>query len=45
MMTLFGNKVRDYVIFIFTGGDDLEDSEQTLNEFLETSPTFLKVCY
>lgn len=32
--TLFGRKIFDYMIVIFTGGDDLEDNEETLDDYL-----------
>ncbi|XP_010262443.1 PREDICTED: immune-associated nucleotide-binding protein 8-like [Nelumbo nucifera] len=31
---LFGDKISDYLIFVFTGGDELED-DQTLDDYLE----------
>ncbi|KAL9432459.1 hypothetical protein AB3S75_027486 [Citrus x aurantiifolia] len=31
---LFGKNVFDYMIVVFTGGDDLEDHEKTLEDFL-----------
>lgn len=40
---LFGNKINDYMIVVFTGGDELEENEQTLEEFLEDCPESLKV--
>ncbi|KAK1427538.1 hypothetical protein QVD17_16225 [Tagetes erecta] len=42
LQTLFGNKVYDYMIVVFTGGDELEDENQTLDEFLFNSPEALK---
>ncbi|ESR54824.1 hypothetical protein CICLE_v10023339mg, partial [Citrus x clementina] len=34
LQTLFGKKIFDYMIVIFTGGDDLEDNEKTLEDYL-----------
>ncbi|KAK9075548.1 hypothetical protein SSX86_003873 [Deinandra increscens subsp. villosa] len=42
LRTLFGSKINDYMIVVFTGGDELEENEQTLEEFLEDSPESLK---
>ncbi|KAJ9567023.1 hypothetical protein OSB04_002989 [Centaurea solstitialis] len=42
LRTLFGNKINDYMIVVFTGGDELEANEQTLEDFLEDSPVSLK---
>ncbi|PHT45837.1 hypothetical protein CQW23_14995 [Capsicum baccatum] len=30
----FGEKIRDYMVIVFTGGDELEDSDQSLDEYL-----------
>ncbi|KAL5723573.1 hypothetical protein ACHQM5_006957 [Ranunculus cassubicifolius] len=32
--TIFGDKILDYMIVVFTGGDDLEDDEMSLGDFL-----------
>ncbi|KAK1407577.1 hypothetical protein QVD17_39197 [Tagetes erecta] len=42
LRVLFGNKINDYMIVVFTGGDELEENEQTLEEFLEDCPESLK---
>ncbi|CAM8979688.1 unnamed protein product [Rhodiola kirilowii] len=34
LKALFGNKIIDYMIIIFTGGDELEEMELTLEEYL-----------
>jgi hypothetical protein len=34
VQTLFGRKIADYMIVVFTGGDELEEDGQTLNEYL-----------
>ncbi|KDO45857.1 hypothetical protein CISIN_1g043441mg [Citrus sinensis] len=44
--TLFGKKVFDYMIVVFTGGDELEDNEETLEDYLgRECPKPLKVCF
>lgn len=42
LRTLFGDKINDYMIVVFTGGDELEENEQTLEDFLEDCPVSLK---
>lgn len=43
LQTIFGEKVVNYMVVVFTGGDDLEDDE-TLEDFLEQgAPTYLRV--
>lgn len=42
LRTLFGNKINDYMIVVFTGGDELEDNEETLEDFLKDCPVPLK---
>ncbi|GER27569.1 P-loop containing nucleoside triphosphatehydrolases superfamily protein [Striga asiatica] len=34
MIEMFGPKITDYMILLFTGGDDLEESEETLDDYL-----------
>ncbi|XP_059631432.1 immune-associated nucleotide-binding protein 9-like [Cornus florida] len=34
LRTLFGSKINDYVIVVFTGGDDLEENDETLEDYL-----------
>ncbi|KAJ0025282.1 hypothetical protein Pint_07443 [Pistacia integerrima] len=34
LQTLFGSKIIDYMIVVFTGGDELEDNEETLEDYL-----------
>ncbi|KAJ4838409.1 Immune-associated nucleotide-binding protein 9, partial [Turnera subulata] len=34
LQTLFGRKIVDYMIVVFTGGDDLEDNDETLDDYL-----------
>ncbi|CAI9279245.1 unnamed protein product [Lactuca saligna] len=38
LRVLFGNKINDYMIVVFTGGDELEENEQTLGDFLQDCP-------
>lgn len=41
----FGEKITDYVIVVFTGGDDLEEDEETLEDYLgNRCPEPLQVC-
>ncbi|KAJ0577692.1 putative AIG1-type guanine nucleotide-binding (G) domain-containing protein [Helianthus annuus] len=42
MRILFGSRVYDYMIVLYTGGDELEESGQTLAEYLEGCPDSLK---
>lgn len=30
----FGSKISDYMVVVFTGGDDLEENEETLDDYL-----------
>lgn len=40
----FGGKISDYMVLVFTGGDDLEDNEETLEDYLgRDCPEPLKV--
>ncbi|XP_021300099.1 immune-associated nucleotide-binding protein 9-like [Herrania umbratica] len=34
LQTLFGSKIVDYMIVVFTGGDELADNEETLEDYL-----------
>lgn len=34
LQTLFGKKIFDYMIVVFTGGDELEDNDETLEDYL-----------
>lgn len=44
LQTLFGSKIVDYMIVVFTGGDELEDNDETLDDYLgHECPTPLKV--
>ena len=44
LQTLFGNKIVDYMIVVFTGGDELEDNDETLEDYLgRECPEPLKV--
>lgn len=33
-LDFFGNKMSEYMIVVFTGGDELEDSDETLEDYL-----------
>lgn len=40
----FGSNISDYMIVVFTGGDDLEENDETLNDYLgRDCPEPLKV--
>jgi hypothetical protein len=44
VQTLFGRKIADYMIVVFTGGDELEENDETLDEYLGGDcPESLKV--
>uniref|UniRef100_A0A9I9CKX8 AIG1-type G domain-containing protein n=1 Tax=Cucumis melo TaxID=3656 RepID=A0A9I9CKX8_CUCME len=44
LQTLFGSKIVNYMIVVFTGGDELEENEETLEDYLGRScPDPLKV--
>lgn len=40
---IFGEKILDYMIIVFTGGDQLEDDEMLLEDYLNQCPQPLKV--
>lgn len=43
---LFGNKLTDYMIIVFTGGDDLDYDEKTLEDYLgQNCPKPLQVIF
>ena len=35
LQTIFGERVVDYMIVVFTGGDELEDEGQSLEQYLQ----------
>lgn len=37
-LEFFGNKISDYMIVVFTGGDDLEYNDVTLDDYLGADP-------
>lgn len=44
LQTLFGSKIFDYMIVVFTGGDDFEENDETLEDYLgRDCPKPLKV--
>ena len=44
MQKLFGSKIVDYMIIVFTGGDELEENNETLDQYLgRDCPEPLKV--
>ncbi|PSS00178.1 Immune-associated nucleotide-binding protein [Actinidia chinensis var. chinensis] len=34
LQSLFGKKINDYMIVVFTGGDELEENDETLEDYL-----------
>ncbi|KAK7401455.1 hypothetical protein VNO78_12954 [Psophocarpus tetragonolobus] len=43
LLALFGDKIVNYMIVIFTGGDELDDNEETLDDYLgQECPKTLK---
>ncbi|KAG2372129.1 Immune-associated nucleotide-binding protein [Vigna angularis] len=43
LQTLFGQKIIDYMVIVFTGGDELEYNQVTLDDYLgQECPTALK---
>lgn len=49
LQTFFGPKITDYMIVVFTGGDELEDNDETLEDYLgrecpEPLQKILEVC-
>jgi len=46
LQTLFGQKIVDYMIIVFTGGDELEYNGETLDDYIgQGCPQPLKVSY
>ena len=46
LQCIFESKILDYFIVVFTGGDNLEEDDQTLDDYLrENCPEFLRVSY
>ena len=46
LQTLFGSKIINYMIVVFTGGDELEENDETLEDYLgRECPEPLKVTY
>ncbi|CAK9311385.1 unnamed protein product, partial [Citrullus colocynthis] len=37
LQTLFGSKIVNYIIVVFTGGDELEENDETLEDYLGRS--------
>ena len=45
LQRIFDSKILDYFIIVFTGADELEKDNQTLDDFFRTGcPEFLTVC-
>lgn len=46
LQTLFGSTIVNYMIVVFTGGDELEENDETLVDYLGRScPNPLKVTF
>lgn len=46
LQTFFGQKITDYMIVIFTGGDEIEEDGDTLEGYLgRECPEPLQVCF
>jgi len=44
LQCIFGSQILDYCIVVFTGGDDLEEDDQTLDDYFRAGcPEFLTV--
>lgn len=44
LQSIFESRILDYFIVVFTGGDDLEEDNQTLDDYLSHNcPEFLRV--
>lgn len=43
MKSLFGDKIVNYMIIVFTGGDSLESKGNSLSDYSSTFPDYLKV--
>ncbi|KAJ8558121.1 hypothetical protein K7X08_004887 [Anisodus acutangulus] len=41
-LELFGSKISDYMIVVFTGGDELEENDEILVQYLDCCPEPLK---
>ncbi|KAL8267737.1 hypothetical protein R6Q59_001535 [Mikania micrantha] len=40
LQTLFGRRIYEYMIVVFTGGDELDEENKSLEDFLRDSPDF-----
>lgn len=41
LQQLFGNNISNYMVVVFTGGDDLEDNDETFDYYLGRINKFL----
>lgn len=41
LQQLFGNNISNYMVVVFTGGDDLEDNDETFDDYLGRINKFL----
>ncbi|KAL3503787.1 hypothetical protein ACH5RR_033628 [Cinchona calisaya] len=47
LQNFFGSKITDYMIVVFTGGDELEENEATLEDYLDDNESLkeiLEIC-
>ena len=44
LLDIFGNKIIGYMIVLFTGGDELEADNLTLDQYLSSACSSLQVC-
>ncbi|KAJ0785564.1 putative AIG1-type guanine nucleotide-binding (G) domain-containing protein [Helianthus annuus] len=45
LVTLFGNKIYNYIVIVFTGGDELEEEEKSLDDYCpESLKKILDLC-
>lgn len=42
-LDLFGSKISDYMIVVFTGGDEFDENDETLDDYLGLCPEALQV--
>jgi hypothetical protein len=47
LQTIFGSRILDYIIVVFTGGDEFEDNDETFEDYLGSAgcPEPLKVSH
>jgi hypothetical protein len=43
LQTIFGSRILDYIIVVFTGGDEFDDDDETFEDYLGSAADPLKV--